>query len=120
MDHLIEIQHPVLLYKTCFVFVFLFVRNIFQVNRGRDHKNCKEGESWSEPAGERYCKITSSLTSFKSTGDGCNTISCTCGGFCSQTIMGCFTITKPELQVSFVTVSNNYEQILSKLKRFYF
>ena len=26
------------------------------MNRGRDHKNCKEGESWSEPAGERYCK----------------------------------------------------------------
>ena len=43
-----------------------------------------------------------SLTSFKWTGDGCNTRTCSCTeSTCAMTLMGCFTITKAELQKIF-------------------
>ena len=89
-NQLIIFNFLFLVFKTCFVFVFLFVRNIFQVNRGRDGKKCTEGARWSEPAGERCC--TFSLTSFKWTGDGCNKLRCSCARgkrFCTTTWLYC-------------------------------
>ena len=72
-----------------FVCVFILTKNIISEPREWQHelhwvlvRTCR----W-----EILQKNISPLTSFKSTGDGCNRTRCTCGGACITTLKGCIT-----------------------------